>query len=123
MLGWHSFSPELTGCYDIQHSWTWFEAGIQFQQDSDPKMSDQKDHNLCLNRPIIQRNARAWGEYRLHTNVWDYRNPQPEMREWMSLLGPGDVLQVFAKASPIAWENHVKSVEVELYCETDEGDQ
>jgi hypothetical protein len=121
MLGWCTWSEELIGSY--QHSSTWFEAGIRLQQNSDPKISDKKDHNLCLNRPVIQRNARACGEYRLHTNVWDFRNSQPEMREWMNLLGPGDVLQVFAKATGQAWVNYVKSVEVELYCETAEGDR
>lgn len=114
--GWCTFCQELIGSY--QDSDTCFEADIRLQQNSNPKISDQKDHNPCPKRRLIQKNARACGEYRLHTNVWDYRNSQPEMREWMNLLGPGDVLQVFAKAAGQGWANYVKSVEVEIYCET-----
>lgn len=82
-------------------------------------MLEQKDQNLSLHRRLIQRNGHACSDYRLHTNVWDYRNP--ELTEWISLLGPGDVLQVFPKAEYPGWVNHVKLVEVDLYCETTGG--
>jgi len=82
-------------------------------------MLDQRDQNPNLHRRPIQYNFPVSSDYRQHTNIWDYRNTEPGMREWMSLLGPGDVLQVFPKAKFPGWVNYVKLVEVDLYCETD----
>ena len=39
----------------------------------------------------------------------------------MSMIASGDTLQVFAKAKYPGWANHVKRVEVDIYCETAES--
>ncbi|KAF4616605.1 hypothetical protein D9613_008514 [Agrocybe pediades] len=87
--------PHLHGTY--WNCWTWFEVG----------------RSGSPHRKKLQFNVHASWEDHLHTNVWDYRDP--EYGDWFDQLYDGCVVTVYARAEFPAWQNYVKKVEITVY--------
>lgn len=102
-VGWSHESSMYGGSY--LHSWTWFEAAVLKQDQS------------SVSRRTIQVNLHADREYRTHVNQWDFRDTSPGVREWLGSIQSGDTIQVYPRALYQGWRNHVRSIEVIVYCD------
>ena len=67
-------------------------------------------------RKEIQRNVHACDISQTHVNVWDYLDDSADTQAWLKRIGPGDLISVVPRATFLAWENHVKHVQIEVFC-------
>ncbi|KAH9833286.1 uncharacterized protein C8Q71DRAFT_774892 [Rhodofomes roseus] len=86
-------------------SWTWFEAG-----------------SYTVSERVIMRNPPASRDFETHRIQWDLAlnedgtGADAELQQWMSRFTGGEELSVFARAQYQGWSNHVRRVQLELYC-------
>lgn len=83
-------------------SYTWFEADIMGAASTCP-------------RRVIQYNLHAVGDWKTHINIWDRATASKGRRMWVGCLTVGTTLRVFGRAGYQGWENHIKTVHVEVY--------
>jgi hypothetical protein len=100
IAGWSDNAARLRGTYE--QSYTWFEARI---------LSSLRPG---IPRRRIQCNIHASTQFHTHVNVWNAQDPDPEIRELLASLRPGDSVQVYSKAAFAGWANFVRRVEIEI---------
>jgi hypothetical protein len=94
----------LPGWSHEELSWpVWFEAGVQ------------KPDGTCPPRRAIQKNLHAMSTPKSHINVWDFRSDDQGVREWLSAIEGGDLIQVFPKARFSRWCNYVSHAKIPLW--------
>ncbi|KAF7377540.1 ANK-REP-REGION domain-containing protein [Mycena sanguinolenta] len=97
--GWSSHTAHI-GSY--RESCSWFEAG--------------NASLLKLGRQRFQSNLHGSSKARVHRNVWVNDNTTwRAISDWMGTFRAGDILEVYAKAAYLGWENHVNFVEIVAY--------
>lgn len=100
IIGWSDNEETLRGTYE--QSYTWFEASIV------------SSSRRGLPRRRIQCNIHASTQFHTHVNVWNAQDPDPEIREILASLRPGDCVQVYSKAAFVGWANFIRRVEIEI---------
>ncbi|KAL8741752.1 MAG: hypothetical protein Q9190_005676 [Brigantiaea leucoxantha] len=93
----------LIGGYE--HSSTWFEANV-----SRPPGRDR-----ILPR-MIQTNRVASWKFHEHTNQWNFSDADPTLREFVTSIRDGDVIQVIPRARWPGWRNYIRGIQIEVYC-------
>lgn len=63
----------------------------------------------------VQANVQASLEFRLHENVWDYRDETPGVAEWLNNLMSGDEVHLLARALYPGWTNFVVYARLDIY--------
>jgi len=109
LLGFSNDAYQWRGAYD--HSWTWFEISIL------PCQSFKSSGSLRYPPPgrHLQSNVHAVKKFKVHTNIWDSQGDDVEIQERLNFLRPGDVVQLSPRALYIAWVNHIKRAEIEIF--------
>lgn len=85
-------------------SHTWFDARI-----ITPSGHDR------VSRRCIQTNVRASSVFKAHTNRWDRREGDAEIREWLEAIQTGDTVQIIPMALYPLWNNFVRGAKIELW--------
>ncbi|KAJ7575903.1 hypothetical protein C8J56DRAFT_900518 [Mycena floridula] len=104
--GFSGESEDTKGTYSS--SYTWFEATIH-------RGSSKIAHQ------VIQDNIQASLQWRKHINTWEIWTHNSELRAWMAILQPGDIISLIPKAMYAAWVNYIQSAELSV-CYTFSGD-
>ncbi len=110
--GWSS-EPALDGAYTA--SFTFFEAGMIPSHQSD-RLSQENRKQQVDRRFWFQQNFRASRLSRAHLNDWHFENLTHEKRTWLAAIRYGDKIAIFPRSQHPGWENHVKSLEIKLWC-------
>ena len=63
----------------------------------------------------MQHNKHAVRQPHSHINVWDFRDPDAALRDWLQSIQAGDTVQIIPKARHPAWLNRVFKAEILLY--------
>lgn len=96
---------ERSGPYSDSH--TWFEVGVRSHDSA----------SLAQSRLTVQRNFCGSLVKRTHHIVWDFNDSDPHISGFVTSLGPGDVVDIFAKSSTSTptYANYVDSMEVVVF--------
>ena len=107
--GFSNDADQWRGTY--ANSWTWFEVAIL------PCQSSRSTGSLRCPPPRrhLQSNLHAVWEFKIHKNACDENDGKDEIREWLSFLRFGDVVQLSPRALYPAWVNYIKGAEIEIF--------
>lgn len=114
----------FSDCYNsYRRPYSWYETAIvRAPQLPNPNNENTTEpltipHNVdIVQRRHIQTNVHNSKSPRYHVVTWDVRNPTPGVKEWLDMIQPGDVIEVYPRTK-WNWRNYVEMIEVEVYCE------
>jgi hypothetical protein len=97
------------GTYDASHSWFEVAAITPSGHDRTPRLR-------------LASNLHGDFKYREQTICWERVHTSANIQNWFACVRPSDSIQVIPRAQYIAWQNYIRSAEIQLVGEVDKDD-